>query len=195
MNGKEENKGIHLFRGNLVYRDSEGEYRYVDTDELTSETHMYRPCGYCMKFNTKEGYDACLGALPKEKVMNACCGHGEANKAYVQYWDGNSVQGIQAVHKQKLLKLERDTPKKKEILDYLDSASKNAIVRYLVYEGILKIPKGLSYYSGEAHNLISKNHLSLILNTHVDRMRFIGRKRIANIEYAFSKVDEQNGLR
>ena len=40
-------------------------------------------CGHCNKARTPEGHDGCIGVLPN--VMNACCGHGEAKTAYVQF--------------------------------------------------------------------------------------------------------------
>ena len=42
-----------------------------------------RLCGHCGKHNTKEGHDGCLGVIPD--AMNACCGHGEINDAYIQW--------------------------------------------------------------------------------------------------------------
>ncbi len=71
-----------------------GEWIYSDTKELTVTTHGTRPCGYCGKGYTKEGHDACLGTLPN--VMNACCGHGNIHEAYIQFWDGNIIRGIEA---------------------------------------------------------------------------------------------------
>lgn len=40
-------------------------------------------CGHCGLKRTPEGYDGCLGTIPG--VMNACCGHGDENIAYVQF--------------------------------------------------------------------------------------------------------------
>jgi len=54
-----------------------------------------RPCGHCGLANTPEGHDACLGAL--RGVMNACCGHGEEAMAYIQFDDGQRLEGIQAL--------------------------------------------------------------------------------------------------
>ena len=48
-------------------------------------------CGHCGKDRTPEGHDGCLGTLPG--VMNACCGHGgNAEGAYIQYWDGSCLR-------------------------------------------------------------------------------------------------------
>jgi hypothetical protein len=72
-----------------------GEWVYSDTKELTVRTHQERPCGYCGKHSTKEGHDACLGTL--QGVMNACCGHGIYQEAYVQFLDGSVVRGFDAI--------------------------------------------------------------------------------------------------
>lgn len=44
-------------------------------------------CGYCLKKRTTEGHDGCIGTL--ENVMNACCGHGEVDAAYIQFYHDN----------------------------------------------------------------------------------------------------------
>lgn len=66
---------------------------YSDNDLKVSKDPN-RKCGYCGKSNTKEGHDGCLGIL--ESVMNACCGHGIVNNAYVQFRDGFIMNGINA---------------------------------------------------------------------------------------------------
>lgn len=82
-------------RGHPIYWDTVVEmWRYSDTDESTEATHKDRACGYCGMRETPEGHDACLGTLPN--VMNACCGHGEAEKAYIQRWDRTVVRGQKA---------------------------------------------------------------------------------------------------
>lgn len=75
-----------------------GEWLYSDTKEPTATNWDRRPCGRCGLHNTKEGHDACLGTLPN--VMNACCGHGETNQAYVQFYDESSIRGSEAVEYQ-----------------------------------------------------------------------------------------------
>lgn len=49
-------------------------------------------CGHCGRGNTSEDHDGCLGILTGG-VMNACCGHGTTKEAYVQFWDGLTVDG------------------------------------------------------------------------------------------------------
>lgn len=51
-------------------------------------------CSHCKVEPTKEGHDACLGTL--NGVMNACCGHGLDDEAYVQFLDGTIIQGRNA---------------------------------------------------------------------------------------------------
>src|SRR5699024_4237358 len=82
-------------RGHEIRKRSDGKFVYCDNGELTAYTWMNRPCGYCGKDNTKEGHGGCLGTLPN--VMNACCGHGNINEAYVQYWDRTVVSGKEVI--------------------------------------------------------------------------------------------------
>jgi hypothetical protein len=70
-----------------------GEWLYKDTRTPTVDNE--RPCGHCGKSNTAEGYDGCLGVLPA--VMNACCGHGTTDEAYIQYWNGREVRGVDVI--------------------------------------------------------------------------------------------------
>ena len=82
-----------------------GQWVYSDTAEPTITTHLNRPCGHCGKFSTADEHDACLGNLPG--VMNACCGHGVTEQAYVQYMDGTSVHGEEAIDIQNRLRRKR----------------------------------------------------------------------------------------
>jgi len=67
---------------------------YADTRQPVAE-NPHRECGRCGRPPTAEGHDAYLGTLPG--VMNACCGHGQANEAYVQREDGSSYSGEAAI--------------------------------------------------------------------------------------------------
>ena len=89
------------FRGHEIEESGEG-LVYKDTKESVPKTWMDRPCGYCGKENTPEGHDGCLGTLPG--VMNACCGHGEQEDAYVQFLDGKSIHGKNALQIMGLIK-------------------------------------------------------------------------------------------
>ena len=57
-------------------------------------------CAHCGKPPTPEGHDGCLGTLPEQVVMNACCGHGNDRQAYVQHWDGTASRGADAIEEQ-----------------------------------------------------------------------------------------------
>ena len=63
------------------------------------------PCGNCDKMLTAEGHDGCLGTLPG--VMNACCGHGDIEEAYIQFLDGSIIGGESAVIILEELKIHR----------------------------------------------------------------------------------------
>jgi len=69
--------------------------RWVYSDNLVPVEEMKeRPCGNCNRAQTKEGHDDCLEELPG--VMNACCGHGDTDLAYIQFLDGYSIHGQDA---------------------------------------------------------------------------------------------------
>ena len=61
-------------------------------------------CVKCGLLPTPEGHDGCLGTLPENVVMNACCGHGNEHQAYIQFWDRSCIRGVEAVSKQCELK-------------------------------------------------------------------------------------------
>lgn len=95
------------FRGYKI-KKKDNQFVFSDTGESTENTWESRPCGYCDKYNSKEGHDGCLGILPN--VMNACCGHGDANEAYVQFWNGSIERGREATDVIKtLIKNEKET--------------------------------------------------------------------------------------
>ncbi len=72
------------WRGHEIVCDEAGLWRYCDTGLPVSEDPN-RDCGRCGEPPTSEGHDACLGTIPG--AANACCGHGDARDAYVQ-WEG-----------------------------------------------------------------------------------------------------------
>lgn len=79
------------FRGYDIIKKRDGSYIFVDNGELVSTTWHIRPCGFCGKHNTPEGHDGCLGIIPN--VMNACCGHGITESAYIQFESGSTIRG------------------------------------------------------------------------------------------------------
>ena len=83
-------KKYSYHRGHKI-EDIDGAFYFVDTGESVPDTWRNRPCGKCGEPNTKEGHDACLGAIPN--VMNACCGHGDDRCAYIQFNDGIIIRG------------------------------------------------------------------------------------------------------
>ncbi len=78
-------------RGHPIYFDDV--WRYVDNNEPTVGAE--RSCGICLKATGPSGYDPCIGEVPG--AVNACCGHGEDEEAYVQYPDGVRLDGIDAI--------------------------------------------------------------------------------------------------
>lgn len=80
-------------RGHLITETINGEWVYMD--DWTSCKARRNTCGRCGKPDTPEGHDGCLGNLPG--VMNACCGHGVASDAYVQFWDGRILRRREAL--------------------------------------------------------------------------------------------------
>ncbi len=94
-------------RGRLTRWDNEGEeFRFVDTNESTVKTHKDRTCGYCNLPNREDEHDACIANLPG--VMNACCGHGDADSAYIMYDSKKIVRGGEALLKMHLARVQVD---------------------------------------------------------------------------------------
>lgn len=79
------------YRGHEISHTNSG-WVYTDTKEPTVDSD--RPCGYCGGKETPEGHDKCLGTLPG--LMNACCGHGQPEEAYVQFLDATVINGNSA---------------------------------------------------------------------------------------------------
>ncbi len=80
------------WRGHPIYV-KDGEHYYADTNEPTVGNR--RPCGHCGKEDTPDEHDGCISNLPG--VMNACCGHGRINSAYVQLIGGKVLAGKEAL--------------------------------------------------------------------------------------------------
>lgn len=81
---------ITKYRGHAIRPSA---FEYVDGSGKPTQD---RPCGYCDLPNTPEGHDGCLGTLPG--VMNACCGHGDPDDAYIQYNDEERIAGAKALY-------------------------------------------------------------------------------------------------
>lgn len=95
------------WRGHRIRMADSGEWVFVDSGEVVAED-LGRSCGHCGQENTPEGHDPCLGTLPENVVMNACCGHGGACEPYIQFWTGISVRGEPAEQLIAELKLDRE---------------------------------------------------------------------------------------
>lgn len=84
------------WRGNPIYLDAScGEWRFTDSNRPVRDCHQDKPCGKCGQMPTAEGHDPCLGELPG--VVNACCGHGRREEAYIQFATGVRVAGFDSV--------------------------------------------------------------------------------------------------
>jgi hypothetical protein len=64
---------------------------------------QFGTCGACGLQPSPEGHDGCLGTLPDTNIMNACCGHGRSDMAYIQYWVGERIEGDMAIEEMKRL--------------------------------------------------------------------------------------------
>ena len=95
------NPTYYVLRGHEILL-ANGEWVYADTREPTAEKYTTRPCGKCGLPFTPEGHDGCLGTLPG--VMNACCGHGCTESAYVQFWNGERLSGKAAINTMNAMK-------------------------------------------------------------------------------------------
>ncbi len=86
--------------GKSVYDDRDISFNgevwfFCDSGESVRDSWMKEPCERCSKVRTTEGHDRCLGTL--DGVRNACCGHGQIEKAYVQFWDKTQFDGNDAI--------------------------------------------------------------------------------------------------
>ena len=100
---REENMTKSKYHGHDIYHDGYV-WRYSDTDEILINSPNVE-CKNCNGLPTTEGHDKGLGTL--SGVRNACCGHGDSEKAYIQFLDGFIVKGEDAVTIQNLLKKHR----------------------------------------------------------------------------------------
>lgn len=83
------------FRGHPTRWDEEDErWRYEDTGEPTlGYGGELRPCKVCGSEHGLHEPDPCLGQLPG--VDNACCGHGDRQRAYVRFTNGVVLEGFE----------------------------------------------------------------------------------------------------
>ena len=69
-------------------------FTYKDNGVKVSDD-IWRPCGFCGLKSTVDDHDGCIGTL--ENVMNACCGHGVVEDAYVQLSIDETIRGQDAL--------------------------------------------------------------------------------------------------
>lgn len=69
------------------------------TPELAG-SGQYGICAECGKPPSTEGHDGCLGTIPGDDIMNACCGHGRPEQACIQFRGRRDIQGIGAAIEQ-----------------------------------------------------------------------------------------------
>lgn len=89
----------HL-RGHTILWVDDKRWVYADTLEpLPNSGGRLRPCRHCGRRATlgQGDIDPCLGVLPG--VKNACCGHGEPSRAYIQFANGVTIEGFTVVRK------------------------------------------------------------------------------------------------
>jgi len=84
--------------GSLVNHQQRDSEMGIYTSDMAG-SGQFGTCVKCGKGPTKEGHDGCIGTLPGS-IMNACCGHGNDNQAYIQYWGGRRIAGAEAVAEQ-----------------------------------------------------------------------------------------------
>ena len=91
-----------FYRGHKIYSLNGSDWKYEDTDKPTSDL---RGCVRCGRAGINgSDHDACITDL--RGVVNACCGHGNDEEAYIQFMDGSVVRGTDAVVIQNILKNE-----------------------------------------------------------------------------------------
>lgn len=82
------------WRGHPIFSEGE-DWKFCDTKERVADIWESTSCAHCGGLPTQEGYDPCIANLPG--VMNACCGHGDRNSAYIQFEDGMIIRGFDVV--------------------------------------------------------------------------------------------------
>jgi len=83
--------------GHKIERSGE-DWIYSDTKEKVDPEGETRPCKKCgEEFKEIDGVevDPCLGKLPG--VINACCGHGKPEEAYIMFSNGITIRGFTSI--------------------------------------------------------------------------------------------------
>jgi len=79
-----------------VWDETARAWRYKDTRDRVGgySGGVDRPCAYCRRPATPEGYDGCIGEI--EGASAACCGHGVPSRMSVVFPDGAPILGSRA---------------------------------------------------------------------------------------------------
>lgn len=77
-------------------------WTFSNNDKEVSENYKLSECPNCHKNPTQEGHDGCMGTLIG--VRTACCGHGNPEDAYVEFYNREIITGETAIVIQNILK-------------------------------------------------------------------------------------------
>ena len=110
------------YRGNEIIYSQDKKMWYFTSNNSPVPDNKDMPCGRCGEPMTKEGHDNCLGEL--DGLANACCGHGDTSQAYIQFLDGTSISGNDAIAIQEILKRNKGNSTKLEKLIFLAGSCK-----------------------------------------------------------------------
>jgi hypothetical protein len=80
--------------GHQIRYDWEQEAWMYVSDGQPIEGNL-RACTVCHQAPDEDGHDPCIRSLPD--VVNACCGHGNQDRAYVVFTDDLRMRGQAAV--------------------------------------------------------------------------------------------------
>lgn len=72
------------------------EWFFINSSKSVKDNWRKISCGVCGEKSTKEGHDNCIGTLPG--VVNACCGHGQTDEAYVMFSNGFILRSNSALN-------------------------------------------------------------------------------------------------
>lgn len=79
-------------------------------------------CKHCDKKSIIDGneeYDACIGSV--QGACNACCGHGDVARAYIQFFDESHIKGQDALDIMKIMsKTPNDALSGKELIEKME---------------------------------------------------------------------------
>jgi len=86
---------IDMDKGILEFKVDLTEEVIRSYKEELRKLSMPRKCKYCGKYSTKKGHDYCIKNLPN--IINACCGHGDYDAAYLEFSNGYTMYGMPVI--------------------------------------------------------------------------------------------------